>query len=63
MKNLDLLKDKKIQNSTQVIGGIGMWDVFIYVTEKAVDVWFEHPEYGGGLNKNMKLGHVGGGRP
>jgi hypothetical protein len=63
MKNLDLLKDKKIDNSLKLKGGIGVVDVFIWGVEKAFDYWLAHPEVGGGVNRDMKLGHMGGGRP
>ena len=63
MKNLELLKDKKIKNQSSINGGIGPMDFVWWAAEKAFDYWLAHPEVGGGVNRDMKLGHMGGGRP
>jgi len=57
MKKLDLLKDKKIDNKNSIIGGLSYWDLVWWGAEKAITYWLEHPEVGGGVNKNMKLNH------
>ena len=60
MKVQDLNKKemKKIEG-----GGVSVWDVVAYAAEKVIEYALAHPEQMGGLNKNYKLGHVGGGRP